>query len=134
MQKTTFQDTLGNGEFLLDMGLILRCAIEKLGRETISLDPYAYIWNYADIFVLSIILTEDANIVKQNNQYYITSETDSTCKFVLEIKDNVRKHCREYTSFIRLIVINFLCLVFLKVLIWTSTETLAAAEKVQLKF
>ena len=43
MQKTTLKVTMENGNVLSDMGLILPCALEELGCETTSLNPYAYI-------------------------------------------------------------------------------------------
>ena len=43
MQTTTLKVTLENGKVLSDTGLILPCALEEMGCETTSLDPYAYI-------------------------------------------------------------------------------------------
>ena len=42
MQTTTLKVTLENGKVLSDTGLILPCALEELGCEITSLDPYAY--------------------------------------------------------------------------------------------
>ena len=80
-------------EVLSDMGLILPCALEELGCETTSLDPYAYIWDYPDNYVLSIIRTEDVNMVKQDRKYYVMSGKISTSKFVFEVKNNPQKLC-----------------------------------------
>ena len=41
MQKTTPKVTMENGKALSEMGMILPCALEELGCETTSLDPYA---------------------------------------------------------------------------------------------
>ena len=41
MQTTTLKVTIENGKVLSDTGLILPCALEELGWETTSLDPYA---------------------------------------------------------------------------------------------
>ena len=41
MQKSTLKITIENGKVLSDIGLSLPCAVEKLGCETTSLDPYA---------------------------------------------------------------------------------------------
>ena len=41
MQTTTLKMTLENGKVISDTGLVLPCALEKLGCETTSLDPYA---------------------------------------------------------------------------------------------
>ena len=61
MQKTILKVTMENGKVLSDMGLILPCALKELGCETTSLDPYAYIWDYPDNCVLSILRTEEVN-------------------------------------------------------------------------
>ena len=97
MQKTTLKITIENVKVLSDMGLILPCALEELGCETTSLDPYAYIWDYPDNCVLSILRTEDVNMVKQDRKNYVISEKDSTFKFVFEVKNNPKKHCGKPT-------------------------------------
>ena len=97
MQKTTLKVTMENGKVLSDMGLILLCALEELGCETTSLDPYAYIWDYPDNCVLSVLQTEEVNMVKQDTKYYVISGKDSTSKFVFEVKNNPQKHCGKPT-------------------------------------
>ena len=97
MQKTTLKVTIENGKVLSDMGLILPCPLEELGCETTSLDPYAYIWDYPDNCVLSILRTEDVNMVKQDKKYYVISGKDSTSKFVFAVKNNPQKHCGKPT-------------------------------------
>ena len=86
-----------NGEVLSDMGLILPCALEESGCETTSLDPYAYIWNYPDNCVLSILRIEDVNMVKQDTKYYVVGGKDSTSKYVFEVKNNPQKQCGKPT-------------------------------------
>ena len=97
MQRTTLKVTMENGKVLSDMGLILPCALEELGCETTSLDPYAYIWDYPDNCVLSVLRTEEVNMVKQDTKYYVISGKDSTSKFVFEVKNNPQKHCGKPT-------------------------------------
>ena len=97
MQKTTLKVTMENGKVLSDMGLILPCALEELGCETTSLDPYAYIWDYPDNCVLSVLRTEEVNMVKQDTKYYVISGKDSTSKFVFEVKNNPQKYCGKTT-------------------------------------
>ena len=80
-----------NGKVLSDMGLILPCALEELGCETTSLDPYAYIWDYPDNCVHSVLRTEEVNMVKQDTKYYVTSGKDSTSKFVFEVTKTLRE-------------------------------------------
>ena len=86
-----------NGKVLSDMGLILPCALEELGCETTSPDPYAYIWHYPDNCVLSVLRTEEVNMVRQDKKYYVISGKDSTSKFVFEVKNNPQKHCGKPT-------------------------------------
>ena len=97
MQKTTLKVTMENGKVLSDMGLLLPCALEELGCETTSLDPYAYISDYPDNCVLSVLRTEDVNMVKQHDKYYVSSGSDSTSKFVFEVKNNSQKDCGKPT-------------------------------------
>ena len=97
MQKTTLKITMENGKVLSDMGLILPCALEELGCETTSLDRNAYIWDYPDNCVLSILRTEYVNMVEQDRKYYVISGKDSTSKFVFEVENNPQKHCGKPT-------------------------------------
>ena len=97
MQKTTLKVTIENGKVLSNMGFILPCAPEELGGETTSLVPLAYIWDYPDNCVLSILRTEDVNMVKQNKKNYVISGKDSTSKFVFEVKNNPQKNCGKPT-------------------------------------
>ena len=97
MQKTTRKVTMENGKVLSDMGNILPYALEELGCETTSLDPYAYIWDYPDNCVLSVLRTEEVNMVKQDTKYYVISGKYSTSKFLFEVKNNPRKHCGKPT-------------------------------------
>ena len=97
MQRTTLKVTMENGKVLSDMGLILPCALEELGCERTSLDPYAYIWDYPDNCVLSVLPTEEVNMVRQDTNYYVISGKDSTSKFVFEVKNNPQKHCGKPT-------------------------------------
>ena len=97
MQKTTLKVTMENRKLLSDMRLIMPCALEEIGCETTSLDPYAYIWDYTNNCVLSVLRTEGVNMVKQDTKYYVISGKDSTSKFVFEVKNNPQKHCGKPT-------------------------------------
>ena len=55
MQRTTLKVSLSTGKILSDSAQVLPCALEELGCETTSLDPYAYIWDYPDNCVLSVV-------------------------------------------------------------------------------
>ena len=98
MQTTTLKVTLENGKVLSDTGLKLPGALEELGCETTSLDPYAYIWDYPDNCAISILRTEEVNMVKQGKKYYVISGAESSSKFEFEIKNHPRKHCGQPTS------------------------------------
>ena len=98
MQTTTLKVTLENGKVPSDSGLILPCTLEELGCETTSLDPYAYIWDYPDNCAISILRTEEVNMVKQGKKYYVISRAESGSKFVFEVKNNPQKHCGKPTS------------------------------------
>ena len=65
MQRTTLKVRMSTRKVLSDSAWALPCALEELGCETTSLDPYAYIWDYPDNFVLSIFRTEEVNMLKQ---------------------------------------------------------------------
>ena len=99
MQRTTVEVGMSTEKVLSDCAQVLTCALEELGCETTSLDPYAYIWDYPDNCVLSVLRTEEVNMVKQGTKYYIISGPDSTTKFVLEVKNNPQKHCGKPTDF-----------------------------------
>ena len=43
MQRTTLKVRMSIGKVLSDSAQVLPCALEELGCETTSLDPYAYI-------------------------------------------------------------------------------------------
>ena len=48
--------------------------------------------------MLSVLRTEDANIVKQGTKVYTNSGTNSTTKFVFEVKNDPEKHCGKPTD------------------------------------
>ena len=98
MQGTTLKVRTSTGKILTDSAQVLPCALEELVCETTSLDPYAYIWDYPDNCVLSVLRTEGVNMVKQGTKYYIISGPNSTTKFVFEVKNNPQKHCGKPTD------------------------------------
>ena len=93
MQRTTPKVKMSTAKVLSDSAQVLPCALEELRCETTSLDPHAYIWDYPDNCVFSILRTEKVNMVKQGTKYYIISGPDSTTKVVIEVKSNPRKDC-----------------------------------------
>ena len=98
MQRTTLKVRMSTGKVLSNAAQVLPCALEELGCGTTSLDPYAYIWDYPDNCVSSILRTEEVNMLKQGTNNYIISRPDSTTKFVFEVKNNPQKHCGKPTD------------------------------------
>ena len=68
MQRTTLEVRMSTGKVLSDSAQVLPFALEELGCETSSLDPYADIWDYPDNCVLSVLRIEDVNMVKQGTK------------------------------------------------------------------
>ena len=85
-------------EHFLSDTVFLPCALEELGCETTLLDPFAYIWDFADNSAISILRTEEVNMLKQGKKFYVISGANSSSKFVLEMKNNPPKHCGRSTS------------------------------------
>ena len=56
------------------------------------MDLYAYICDYPDNCVFSVLRPKDVNMAKQGTKYYIFSGLDSTTKFVFEVKKNPQNH------------------------------------------
>ena len=98
MQRMTLKVRMSTGKVLSDSAQILPCALEELGCETTSLDPYAYIRDYSDNCVLLVLRTEEVNMVKQRSKNDIISGPVSTTKFVFEVKNNPQKHCGKPTD------------------------------------
>ena len=98
MQRTTLKVRMSTGKVLSNPAQVLTCALEELGCETTSLDPYADIWDYTDNCVLSVLRTEDVNMVKLGTKYNVISGPDSTNKFVSKVENNPQKHCRKPTD------------------------------------
>ena len=93
IQRTTLKVRMSTVKVLSDSAQVLPCALEELGCETTSLDPYAYIWDYPDNCVLSVLRTEEVDMVKQRTKNFIISGPVSTTKLVFEVKNNPQKHC-----------------------------------------
>ena len=98
VQRTTLKIRMSTGKVLSDSTQVLPYALEELGCERTSLDLYAYIWDYPDNCILSILRAEEVNVVKQGTKYYIISGPDSTTKIVFEVKNNPQKHCGKPTK------------------------------------
>ena len=92
MQRTTLKVRMSTGKVLSDSVQVLPYTLGELGCKTNSLDAYADIWYYPGNCVLSVLRTENVNMVKRETKYYIISTPYSTTKFVLEVKINPEKH------------------------------------------
>ena len=68
MQTTTLKVNLENGKVLSFSGSILPCSLEELGCKTTSIDPCAFIWEYPDNCAISILRTEEVNMVEQGKK------------------------------------------------------------------
>ena len=74
MQRTTLKVRMSTGEVLSDSAQILPCALEELGCETTSLDPYAYI--ETTLITLSCQSSEPKRLTRWNKEPNITSSVD----------------------------------------------------------
>ena len=98
MERTTLKVRMSTGKVLSDSTQVLPCALEELGCETISLDPFAFMWDYPDNCVSLVLRTEDVNMVKQGTKHYIISGPSSTTKFVFEVENSPQNHCGKPTD------------------------------------
>ena len=69
MQRATLKVRLSTCKVLSDSTEVLPYALEELGGETTSWDPYAYIWDYPDNCVLSVLRTKKVNMMKQGTKH-----------------------------------------------------------------
>ena len=97
---TTPKVTLESGKVLSDTVLNIPCALEELGYETTSLNPYVYIWHYSDNCAISILRTEEVNMVKQGKKFYVISGANSSSNFVFEVKKQPSKTLRKADIFL----------------------------------
>ena len=84
-QRAKLRVRMSTGKVLSDSAQVLSRALEELGCETTSLDPYAYIWDYPNNCVLTVLRTEEVNMVKQGTKYFIFSGPNSTTNFVFQV-------------------------------------------------
>ena len=107
MQTTTLKAKLENGKVLSDIGLILPCSLQELGCETTSLDPYAYIWDYPDNCVISILRTEEVNMVKQGIIIMLSVEPNPALNLYLKSRPNHRNLAESRHLFVLKITSHF---------------------------
>ena len=81
-----------------DSAQVLPSALEELGCGTTSLDPYGYIWDYPDNCALSVLRTENVNMMKQGTKSYNIRGPNLTTKIVFEVKNNPQEQCGKQTN------------------------------------
>ena len=106
MQRTKLNVRMSTGKVLSDSAQVLPCALEALGCETTSLDPFAYIWDYPDNCVLSVLRTEDVNMVKQGTKVISSVDLIPQPNFYLKLKSIFKNIVGNRPIFIRLIKIH----------------------------
>ena len=108
MQTTTLKVMLENGKVLSDTALILPCALEGLGCETTSLDPYASIWDYPDNCAISILRTEEKKMVKQRKKITLSVEPTPALNLWLKSRITLKNIAESRHQSILQITIHFL--------------------------
>ena len=98
MQWKTLKVRTSTGKVLSNSTQLLPFALEELGCETASLNPYAYIWDCLDNCVLSVLRTENFNMVKQGKNFYVISGFNSTTTFVFKVENNPQNYCGRLTD------------------------------------
>ena len=68
MQRTTLEVRMSTGKSWSDSAQAGTTAMGELCCQTTSLDSYAYIWDYPDNCLLSVLRTEDIKMVKQGSK------------------------------------------------------------------
>ena len=76
---------------------ILPCTMEELGCDTTSADPYAYTWKNPDNCVLAVLRNETTTMIKQGNQYFLTSTDTSATRFLFEVINDPKLYCNKPT-------------------------------------
>ena len=85
-----------DGKVMSKDELQLPCPLEELGRDTSSVDPYAYTWDAPDNCVLAIYRKEVVNLIKQGkNNYYIVSGRNNTSQYLFEVKTEPEVFCNK---------------------------------------
>ena len=89
---------------LSDPAQVLPCALEELGCETTSLDPYAHIWDYRDNCVVSVLRTE----AWWNKEQYIKILVDPNqqLNLYLNLKTTPKNNVKNRQIFTRPITIH----------------------------
>ena len=106
MQRTIVKVRMSTGKVSTDSSQVLPCALEELGCETISLATYAYIWDYPDNYVLSVLRTEKVNMVKKSNKILYHQWTGLNNKIRIRKKTSLKNKVEKEEIFNRPITIH----------------------------
>ena len=96
-ENTTIKVRTRDGKVTNPEGFILPCTMEELGCDTTSADPYAYTWKNPDNCVLAILRNETTTMIKQGNQYFLTSTDTSATRFLFEVINDPKLYCNKPT-------------------------------------
>ena len=106
MQWTTLKIRMSTGKILSDSAQVLPFALEELGCETTSLDPYAYRWDYRDNCVLSVLRTEEVNTVKQGKNIISLVNPIQLLNLYSKLKKILKNNAESRQIFTQLITIQ----------------------------
>ena len=98
VQDIELKVRLKDGKVLSYLNLILPCSLDELGCESTSLDPYAYTWDKQENCILSVLKgKETVKMLKNDNRYYIVSESTAESQYLFEVKNNPLHLCNKPT-------------------------------------
>ena len=133
MQKTTLKVTMENGKVLSDMGLILPCALEKLGCETTSLDPYATSGTTPTFVCFPSFEQKESTWLHRTQNTKSLVEKTLRPNSCLKSKIIHKNFAGSLHLFIRQTTTRFIWLDSVKVSIWIVEEILAVRRTVPSK-
>ena len=90
LQQTTLKVRTSTGKVLSDSAQVLPYALEELGCETTSLDPYTYIWDYPGNCVSWVLRTKGVNMVKQEQNFITLVDPIQLPNLCLKLKTTLK--------------------------------------------
>ena len=106
MQRTSLKVRMSTEKVLSDSAQVLPCAVEELGCETTSLDPYTCIGDYPDNCVLSVLRSEGVNMEKQGKKFISSVDRIRQLNLSSKLKTILKNIVERGQIFIRLITIH----------------------------
>ena len=96
VQDVVLKARTKDGKVMNKDGLQLPCALEELGCDTTSFEPYAYTWDALDICVFAIHRKEDVSMIEPGkNNYYIVSGRNNSRQYLFEVKTKPEVVCNK---------------------------------------